>query len=169
MVDDARKIDLLTYREANELANFGANILHAKTIVPLIEKQIPIKILNTFKPELTGTTINGEGAGKGIKAVSIIHDVSLISIEGRGLMGKVGIDARIFTSLSRSNISVRMISQASSERGIGFIVNESDASMARSILEQEFASELKSKDISGVNVNPELAIIAIIGHCGSKA
>jgi aspartokinase/homoserine dehydrogenase 1 len=163
-VDDARKIELLTYREANELANFGANILHAKTILPLIEKQIPIKILNTFKPELTGTTINGEGAGKGIKAVSIINDVSLVSIEGRGLLGKVGIDARIFTALSRNEISVRMISQASSERGIGFIVNKSDAELAKSILEFEFAAEIKSNDISGVEVNSDLAIIAIIGR-----
>jgi aspartate kinase len=164
MVADAQKIELLTYREANELANFGANILHAKTILPLIEKQIPIRILNTFKPEVGGTTINGQGAGKGIKAVSIIQDVSLISIEGRGLMGKIGIDARIFTSLSQSNISVRMISQASSERGIGFIVNQPDAGAARAILEQEFIHELEINDISGITVNNDLAIIAIIGR-----
>ena len=164
LVESAKKIDALTYREANELANFGANILHAKTMLPLIEKNIPIKILNTFRPELNGTTINGEGAGKGIKAVSVINDVSLISIEGRGLMGKVGIDARIFTSLSRNQISVRMISQASSERGIGFIVNKSDAELAKSILETEFAGEMKTNDISGVEVNSNLSIIAIIGR-----
>ena len=164
LVKDARKIEQLTYREANELANFGANILHAKTILPLIEKEIPIRILNTFKPELQGTTINAEGAGKGIKAVSIIQDVSLISIEGRGLMGKVGIDARIFNSLSRNSISVRMISQASSERGIGFIVNENDANAARRILEEEFKKEIDRNDISGVNTNKDLAIIAIIGR-----
>jgi len=163
-VSDARKIELLTYREANELANFGANILHAKTILPLIEKQIPIKILNTFKPGLSGTTINGDGSGKGIKAVSVIHDVSLVSIEGRGLLGKVGIDARIFTALSRNEISVRMISQASSERGIGFIVNQADAEKAKSILEMEFAAEIETSDISGVEVNSDLAIIAIIGR-----
>ncbi|MEJ2595858.1 MAG: aspartate kinase, partial [bacterium] len=164
MVEDARKIELLTYREANELANFGANILHAKTILPLIEKQIPIRILNSFHPDRPGTTINSEGAGKGIKAVSVIRDVSLISIEGRGLMGKVGIDARIFSALSRVNISVRMISQASSERGIGFIVNEADASVARDILEREFENELRHSDISAVRVNNDLAIIAIIGR-----
>jgi len=163
-VSDARKIDLLTYREANELANFGANILHAKTILPLIEKEIPVKILNTFHPELSGTTINAKGAGKGIKAVSVISDVSLVSIEGRGLMGKVGIDARIFTALSRNGISVRMISQASSERGIGFIVNQSDAETAKMILENEFLQEINANDISGVEVNSDLAIIAIIGR-----
>jgi homoserine dehydrogenase/predicted amino acid-binding ACT domain protein len=163
-VEGAKKISLLTYREANELANFGANILHAKTILPLVEKGIPIRILNTFKPDLSGTTINGQGAGRGIKAISIIHDVALISIEGRGMMGKVGIDARIFTSLSSNNISVRMISQASSERGIGFIVNESDADFARDILNREFAEELNSNDISAITVNNELAIIAIIGR-----
>ncbi|PLW96083.1 MAG: bifunctional aspartate kinase/homoserine dehydrogenase I, partial [Marinilabiliales bacterium] len=164
LVNNANKLTALTYREANELANFGANILHAKTILPLIDKHIPIKILNTFKPDLEGTTINAEGAGKGIKAVSIIEDVSLISIEGRGLLGKVGIDARIFNALSVNNISVRMISQASSERGIGFIVNQHDAEKARTILEQEFAREIDRNDISQIGVNSDLSIIAIIGR-----
>lgn len=164
LVNDARKIELLTYREANELANFGTNILHAKTILPLIGKQVPIKILNTFKPDLPGTAINSKGSGKGIKAVSVIDDVSLVSIEGRGLLGKVGIDARIFTALSRNEISVRMISQASSERGIGFIVNKVDAETAKTILENEFAAEIKSNDISTMEVNSNLAIIAIIGR-----
>lgn len=164
LVSNANKLSALTYREANELANFGANILHAKTILPLIDKNIPIKILNTFNPELEGTTIDNEGTGKGIKAVSIIEDVSLISIEGRGLMGKVGIDARIFNALSMNNISVRMISQASSERGIGFIVNQHDAKKARTILEQEFAEEIKGNDISQIEVNSDLSIIAIIGR-----
>ncbi len=164
LVNNANKLSALTYREANELANFGANILHAKTILPLVDKRIPIKIMNTFKPDLEGTTINAEGAGKGIKAVSIIEDVSLISIEGSGLLGKVGIDARIFNALSINNISVRMISQASSERGIGFIVNQHDAEKASIILEQEFADEIHRNDISRIGVNSELSIIAIIGR-----
>lgn len=163
-VKHAKHIAALTYREANELANFGANILHAKTILPLIDRNIPVKILNTFRPELPGTTINEKGAGKGVKAVSIINDVSLVSIEGRGLMGKVGIDARIFNSLSLNNISVRMISQASSERGIGFIVNQPDAKLAQSTLEKEFRHELQNKDLSKIEVNSNLAIIAIIGR-----
>ncbi len=164
LVKSAKRISSLTYREANELANFGANILHAKTIFPLIEKKIPIRILNTFKPELPGTTVNDLGAGKGIKAVSLIKDVSLVSIEGRGLMGKVGIDARIFSALSRKSISVRMISQASSERGIGFIVNQRDALLAKETLEKEFSFEINHNDVSKVDVNSDLAIVAIIGR-----
>ena len=164
LVKSAKRISSLTYREANELANFGANILHAKTIFPLIEKKIPIRILNTFKPELPGTTVNYLGAGKGIKAVSLIKDVSLISIEGRGLMGKVGIDARIFSALSRQSVSVRMISQASSERGIGFIVNQKDALLAKQTLEKEFSFEINHNDVSKVDVNSDLAIVAIIGR-----
>ena len=164
LVPTARRIASLTYREANELANFGANILHAKTIIPLMEKNIPIKILYIFKPELPGTVINEAGLGKGIKVVSLIRDVSLISIEGRGLMGKIGIDARIFTSLCQKAISVRMISQASSERGIGFIVNQQDAMLAKDTLEAEFAREIGNHDVSKIQVNSNLAIVAIIGR-----
>lgn len=164
LVSEATIIPALTFREANELANFGANVLHAKTIVPLIEKNIPIRILNTKYPNQPGTLINAEGSGKGIKAVSVIEDAALVSLEGNGLLGKVGIDARIFEVLSRSNISVRNISQASSERGIGFIVNKEEGARAKIALEKEFLVEIKNSDISEVKVNPDVAVISIIGR-----
>ncbi len=164
MVEDAQIIPLLSYREANELANFGTNVLHAKTILPLIEKKIPIRILNSFHPDCQGTTIAEQGAGDGLKAISVIDDVALVSIEGRGLLGRVGIDARIFTALSAHGVSVKIVSQASSERGIGFIVDASVAELSREVLTEEFAREIAIKDISDIVVDKEVAVISIIGR-----
>ncbi|MGB5236483.1 MAG: aspartate kinase, partial [Flavobacteriaceae bacterium] len=105
LVRDARRISNLSYTEANELANFGATILHAKTIIPLIEKNIPLRILNTFNEDDKGTLISSKSSVEGIKSLSVIENEALINLEGRGLLGKVGIDARIFKTLSRNNIS----------------------------------------------------------------
>ncbi|MFD3000124.1 bifunctional aspartate kinase/homoserine dehydrogenase I [Pontibacter toksunensis] len=163
-VKSAQRIPHLSYREANELANFGANVLHSKTILPLMESGIPLRVFNSFAPELEGTLIDEKGAGKGIKAVSTIEEVSLVSIEGRGLLGKVGIDARIFSALSSRSISVRLISQASSERGIGFVINKEDAATAQEVLSEEFHDELVSGDVSRIQIDSDKAIIAIVGR-----
>ena len=163
-VKEACKIPHLSYGEANELANFGVNILHPKTISPLKKNNIPLKIFNSFNNEMDGTLIDEKGNGKGIKAVSIIENVSLVTIEGKGLLGKIGIDARIFTLLSANNISVRLISQASSERGIGFVVDLEDAELSYSLLQHEFNLELKNGDISNIRTNNDVAIIAIVGR-----
>lgn len=163
-VKNAVRIDHMSYHEANELANFGTTILHSKTILPLIEHNIPLRINSSFSPSDHGTLIDKEGSQKVIKAVSVIEDVSLISIEGRGLLGKIGIDARIFTALSQRDISVRLISQASSERGIGFVVNKEDALIAESLLNKEFKRELAHQEISNIQVNNNKAIIAIVGR-----
>lgn len=165
-VRSAKVIPELTYREANELANFGTNVLHAKTIVPLIEKEIPFRILNSFDVSKPGTVVNavGKGNGKGIKAVSVIENVALVSIEGSGLLGKVGIDARIFTALSLAQISVRNISQASSERGVGFIIDKSESTKAKNVLLKEFKKEISNNDISNIDINEDVAVISIIGR-----
>ena len=164
MVEDAQIIPLLSYREANELANFGTNVLHAKTILPLIEKKIPIRILNSFHPDCQGTTIAEQGAGEGLKAISVIDDVALVSIEGRGMLGKVGIDARIFSALSARGVSVKIVSQASSERGIGFIVDASAAAVSREVLSEEFDREIAVNDISDITIDKDVAVISIIGR-----
>lgn len=163
-VPNAEPITYMSYREANELANFGVNVLHSKTILPLIRSDIPLRIMNTAKPENLGTRIDSKGSGKGIKAVSLLGGVSIVRIEGRGLNGKVGIDGRIFNVLSRSNISVRLISQASSERGIGFVIDTADSRAAERLLQQEFEKELHSDEISTIEVDDSMAIIAIVGR-----
>ena len=119
LVLDAKKIDHLSFNEANELANFGATILHAKTIIPLIEKNIPLRILNTFNHENQGTLITSKADKEGIKTLSVLENVALVNLEGRGLLGKTGVDARIFKVMGDNEISVSIISQGSSERGIG--------------------------------------------------
>lgn len=163
-VKNAQKITHLSYVEANELANFGVNVLHPSTIGPLKEKNIPLKIFSSFQLEKEGTLIDENGIGRGIKAVSTIENISLITIEGKGLSGKVGIDGRIFSVLSKYNISVRVISQASSERGIGFVVNVEDAELCITILNYEFQKEIEEKSISEIKKNNNTAIIAIVGR-----
>ncbi|NMM47297.1 bifunctional aspartate kinase/homoserine dehydrogenase I [Marinigracilibium pacificum] len=163
-VSHAMRLDHISYREANELANFGANVLHPKTIQPLLFNNIPLRIKSTWKPEDEGTLIDKTGSEKGVKAVSSIEGVSLVSIDGKGMLGKVGIDARIFNALSKQDISVRLISQASSERGIGFVVDSELANEAELALTREFNRELESGDISSIRVNNDMAIIAIVGR-----
>ncbi len=163
-VQEARRLANLSYAEANELANFGATILHAKTIIPLIEKNIPLRILNTFNNDNEGTLISAKSSKDGIKSLSVIEDVSLVNLEGRGLLGKVGIDARIFRALEEKNINVSIISQGSSERGIGLVVNESNAKKAKHALENEFSVDFKSKDINMITVVNDVSVVSIVGQ-----
>ncbi len=164
LVPNAQKIEELSFQEANELANFGANILHAKTIIPLVEKNIPLRLLNTFDDKNKGTLIKSHATSKGIRSVTVQNNVSLINLEGRGLLGRVGVDARIFTALSKENISISIISQGSSERGIGFVVSANDAGKAKEILEFEFADDLRTKDVNRIYIKNKLSVVSIIGQ-----
>lgn len=164
LVADAQIIDHLTYNEANELANFGASILHAKTIIPLLEKNIPLRILNTFNPRSSGTLISADASNGGIKSISVIEDRALIHLEGRGLLGKVGVDARIFGALSRRNINVGIISQGSSERGIGLIIEANRAEEAKRALEEEFVPDYSTQDVSTIRVEKTVAVVSIVGE-----
>ncbi|HMC01630.1 MAG TPA: bifunctional aspartate kinase/homoserine dehydrogenase I [Flavobacteriaceae bacterium] len=164
LVPDAKRIDELSYSEANELANFGTTVLHAKTIIPLLEKNIALRILNTFNSEDKGTLIKARTNRKGIKSLSVLENVALVNFEGRGLLGKVGVDARIFRALSNQNISVSIISQGSSERGIGLVVDASKASEAVIALEQEFENDFYSKDVNNISIIDNVSVISIIGQ-----
>ena len=164
LVADAKKIEKLSYSEANELANFGATILHAKTIIPLLEKNINLRILNSFNKEDKGTLITAASSQKGIKSISTINNVSLLNFEGRGLLGKVGVDARIFRALSERNINVSIISQGSSERGIGLIIDTDRASEAVLALETAFESDFYAQDVHQISITESVAVISIIGQ-----
>ena len=163
-VENAQRIKQLSFSEANELANFGANILHAKTIIPLVEKNIPLRILNTFNPENEGTLITAEQTNEGIKSLSILDDVALINFEGRGLLGRVGVDARIFRVLAENQISVSLVSQGSSERGIGLVVKANRAQEALDSLQNEFEIDVYRKDVGAISVREDIAVISIIGQ-----
>jgi aspartokinase/homoserine dehydrogenase 1 len=164
LVSDAKKIERLSFNEANELANFGANILHAKTIIPLVEKNIPLRILNVFNPDNQGTLITSEQTDEGIKSLSILDNISLINLEGRGLLGKTGVDARIFKVMADNGISVSIISQGSSERGIGIVVNAERASDALIGLEKEFETDFYTRDVNKITVDDNISVISIIGQ-----
>ena len=159
LVPEAKIIRHLSYEEANELANFGASILHAKTIIPLIEKGIPLRIKNTFNSDDAGTLIHQESVQEGIKSISVIKDNALIVMEGRGLLGKVGVDARIFRALAQKGISVSIISQGSSERGVGLV-----AKLAKAAIDEEFSHDFYTNDVSSVSIVDDVAVISIVGQ-----
>src|SRR5690606_4781741 len=164
LVPEAKRLSERSYGEANELANFGTTILHAKTIIPLIEKNIPLRILNTFNDDNEGTLISAKTSKEGIKSLSVIENMALINLEGRGLLGKVGVDARIFRTLGNNNISVSIISQGSSERGIGLVVSAIKAALAKSALEEEFQTDFKLQDINHITVVDQVSVISIVGQ-----
>jgi len=163
LVPNAKKIKELSFNEANELANFGATILHAKTIIPLLEKNINLRILNTFNPNDEGTLITANRTKKEVTSLSVLDNVALVNLEGRGLLGKVGIDARIFKALSLQGISVSIISQGSSERGIGLIIDADKATQAVIALEREFENDFYSKDVNSIEIVDDVAVVSIIG------
>ena len=164
LVKNAKKIGELSFGEANELASFGANILHAKTIIPLVEKNIPLRILNTFNPNDKGTLIKSKSESQGIKSLSVLDNVSLLNLEGRGLLGKVGVDARIFRVLSHHGINVSIISQGSSERGIGLVIPADKAEEAVEALNNEFQSDFQSRDVNNIEIDYDVSVISIIGQ-----
>tara|TARA_R110002049_G_scaffold298542_1_gene488306 strand:+ start:1627 stop:5028 length:3402 start_codon:yes stop_codon:yes gene_type:complete len=163
LVEDAQKIRELSFSEANELANFGTTVLHAKTIIPLVEKNINLRILNTFNPEDEGTLITAKPSSKEVTSLSVLDNVALLNLEGRGLLGKIGVDARIFRALSDRDISVSIISQGSSERGIGLIIDADKATQAVIALEREFENDFYSQDVNKIHVVDDVSVISIIG------
>ncbi len=164
LVEDARILDEISYQEANELISFGASILHAKTIIPLIESAIPLRILNTFNPNGKGTLIHNKTKSASVKSISVQQDVAVINIEGKGLLGKTGIDARIFNALDRKEISIGVISQGSSERGVGLVVQETDSKKAIEALNNEFQVELRENDISTISALDNISVVTIVGQ-----
>jgi len=165
LVSDARTIQRLSYREVAELAYYGAKVLHPLTIRPVVENNIPLRIKNTFNPDHPGTVIVAdaqENHGK-IKAVTAIRDLSLVNVEGKGMMGVPGIAARTFGAVARSEVSVLLISQASSEQSICFTIPADSTDAAVGSLENEFANEIRCRDVDGIWAQRQVAIITVVG------
>ena len=165
LVPAARSIPVLTYREVSELAYYGARVLHPKTIRPVVEHNIPLRIKNTFNPSHPGTLIvsqaeNDQGV---IKAVTAIRRLSLITLEGKGMMGVPGIAARTFAAVAESGVSVLMISQASSEQSISFVTAADSAEPVLANLRHAFQSEIARRDIDQVWDMRPVSIITIVG------
>lgn len=165
LVEGARTIPELTYREVSELAYYGAKVLHPRTMRPVVESHIPLRIKNTFNPEHAGSVIvyNEEQYHDGIKAVTAIRALSLITVEGRGMMGVPGVAARTFQAVAKSKASVLMITQSSSEQSICFVLPEESSTQVIVALEHEFAEELKHRDIERIWSFEPCAIITAVG------
>lgn len=167
IINSAYVIDELSFTEAIELSNFGAKVIYPPTIFPVYHKNIPIYIRNTFNPDSKGTLIRDikpTRNGKIIKGISSINDTALITIQGLGMVGVIGVNKRIFTTLADNGISVFIVSQASSENSTSIGVRTQDAKVAQNVLSKEFAHEISLGSINEVIVEYELATIAIVGQ-----
>ena len=166
IVPDARVLDRVSYKEAAEMSYFGAKVLHPKTIMPAVDENIPIRIKNTFAPEVPGTIISAESPAHqyGVKTVTSITGLMLVSVEGRGMIGVPGVAGRVFTTTARNRISVLMFSQGSSEQHISIVVNKQDGENAVKALRREFETEIERRRIDRVAAISEIAIIALVGE-----
>jgi aspartokinase/homoserine dehydrogenase 1 len=165
-VPKAFVIEQSSYQEILELSYFGAKVLHPGTIAPAIENHIAIHIKNTFNPSAPGTTISVDSLTTDylVRGISSIDDVALLNIEGAGMVGVSGIAARLFQALSDAEISVIMISQASSEHSICIAVPSRVSNKAVNIIEKTFALEIKAGFMARVRVDSECAVIAAVGE-----
>ena len=165
VVAEARKIDELSYADAAELSQFGAEILHIKTIEPLQERGIPLRVLNTFSygEESNGTLVTAHPRDKVVRALASLSGKALIHFEGRNMLGRSGIDARIFRSFEAAEVSVSLIAQGSTERGTAIVVDEEEADRAVEALVQEFHHDLETGHVTKIYAEKGLAVVAIIG------
>lgn len=165
IVKQAFPIREISYEEAMELSHFGAKVLYPPTIQPALRKEIPIRIKNTFEPEHFGTLISDNPKKHGaVKGISHIENISLITLEGGGMVGIPGFSKRLFETLSQQKINVIFITQASSEYSICVGIYENDAPKAKLFLEETFSIEINRKKIKPVIVENDLAIIAVVGE-----
>jgi aspartate kinase len=175
LVPGAHLLKRLSYREAAEMTYFGAKVLHFPAVLPAIAEGVPLVIRNSFNPKGPGTVISGAGsARKGVRAVTAIPAMCLISLDGQGMTGIPGIAARVFATTARLDVSVVMFSQASSEQNIALVVPEADRARTVGALEQEFRWERLTGAIDGVSAKAPIAIVAAVGDgmrgtCGISA
>jgi aspartate kinase len=165
VVKGVQTLESLSYLEMSELAYFGAKVLHPKTILPALERGIPIRIKNTFNPTHPGTLVVGrsDDGGGGLKGVTAIRAQSLVTIAGRGMLGVPGIAARAFGAVARTGTSVSMISQASSEQSICFLVAETSTATVIEALRREFHHELDRRDIEDISSLNPVVIVTVVG------
>lgn len=166
IVKQAKPISHISYKEAMELSHFGAKVLYAPTIQPVLNRNIPVFIKNTFSPEEVGTCISNDVQVNlnPVKGISHIDNIALITLEGSGLIGIYGVSKRLFGAIAKEKINVVLITQASSEHSICIGISEYEASKAKQAIDQEFIYEIKHHKIKPAVVERNLSIIAIVGE-----
>jgi aspartokinase/homoserine dehydrogenase 1 len=166
LVPEARTIPEISYREASELAYFGAKVLHPKTLRAVQQAGIPVWIRNSFAPSRMGTKITPQGRsnGGGVKALTAIRDVALITVGGPGIVGAPDVVARTFSTTAELRANLLLISQSSSQNDICFIVPGSDAQRTVEALRKEFAQDVAHEKVEHITVDPSIAIVAVVGE-----
>lgn len=166
VINTAYTINRLSYVEATELCNFGAKVVYPPTIYPVFKANIPIAIKNTFNPDGEGTIISAESdsGGRLIKGISSINDTDLLTVQGLGMVGIVGVNHRIFKTLADADISVFLVAQASSENSTSIGLRHVDAAMACDVLNKEFAKEISMGLMEPVTAVSNLSTVAIVGE-----
>jgi len=165
IVSQAIPIKNLSYLEAMEMSHFGAKVIYPPTLHPIIDKQIPMIIKNTFKPDDQGTLINNTNNTNGqiVKGISHIDNVALVTLEGNGMMGVPGFSNRLFKAISKKNINVIMITQASSEYSICLGLRSEDSEIAKQSIDEEFEFEISLGKVSPSKIETNMVNIAVVG------
>jgi len=161
IVPEAKPIPVISYIEAMELSYFGAKVLHPRTIEPAIKHGIPVRVKNTFNPDAIGTIIvkDEQQSRDVVKAVTLIKNVALINISGAGMVGTIGVAARVFTTLANAGVNIIMISQGSSEANISIVVDEHNVDKAVKAIKSEF----KNGIIKDVTSDKDICVVAVVG------
>jgi aspartokinase/homoserine dehydrogenase 1 len=165
LVKQAKSIPEISYQEAMELSHFGAKVIYPPTLQPIIEKNIPVYIKNTFEPSDAGTLItNTTEAETVVRGISHINDIALLTLEGSGMIGVPGYSQKLLTVLAQHHINVVMITQASSEHSICLGIDATEADFAQETIDEAFALDIETKKINPIRVEKELSIIALVGE-----
>jgi aspartate kinase len=166
IVPEARTLPGISYAEATELAYFGAKVIHPKTMYPAAERGTPIWIKNTFRPDAPGTRISMETVDEGsvAKAIASVSKLASVTVEGRGQIEVSRVTARVFQAVGQTRANVYMISQSSSQHSVSFVIQQADVEPVMAALTASFAEDLRTGRIMAIDVDPELAIIAVVGE-----
>jgi aspartate kinase len=164
-VPEARTMREISYSEASELAYYGAKVLHYKTILPAYKQHIPVRILNSFRPSNSGTRVSVQGhpSSRGVKAVTSIRNVSLVTISGKGMQGIPGIAAKAFGAVANERANILMISQASSENNLCFVVNASESRRVVKALRSSLELDLLQGHVEDISADDSIAVVAAVG------
>ncbi|MDJ0763035.1 MAG: bifunctional aspartate kinase/homoserine dehydrogenase I [Myxococcota bacterium] len=165
VVPDARVIRQVNYREAGEMSFYGAKVLHQRTMIPVADKGIPVRIQNSFRPSAKGTVVDGRftPGSHPVKAVSAIRGQALLSIEGKGMVGVPGFAAKVFKALAKRDISITMISQSSSEASICLALPAQDLDAAKCLLKEALQTDISQKNVEEIATRRQVGLIAVVG------
>ncbi|MBZ0300105.1 MAG: aspartate kinase [Anaerolineae bacterium] len=161
----ARVLPYVSYTEVGELAFYGAKVLHPKTVQPILDKEIPLRVRNTFNPAFEGTLIgpNSTPSATVVKAVTAVRNVGLLTVSGRGMIGVPGIAGRAFLTTAKAGANILMISQASSEQSFCFVVMDDRSYAVKTAIEQEFEEEIAQRNIDQIELLDDVVIITVVG------